>query len=216
MVSGVTPGRAVPPKPARGPSVKRGEVTRQAVVERAAELASRIGLESLTIGRLAADLGLSKSGLFGHFQSKEALQVQVLEHAAARFVDAVIRPALAAPRGEPRVRALFEHWCVWPEKSGMEGGCFFVAAVAELDDQPGPPREVLVRHQQDWLDLIGNVFRTAVAERHFRATVDPEQLAVELYGIMLAYHFTARLLRDPKALDRARAAFESLVARSRA
>jgi AcrR family transcriptional regulator len=195
--------------------MKRGQVTKNAVVERGAELASRIGLEALTIQRLADDLGLSKSGLFGHFRSKETLQVQVLEHAAERFVEAVVKPSLAAPRGELRVRAMFQNWLAWPDKSGMEGGCFFVAAAVELDDQPGPARDVLVRQQRDWLDTIATVVRTALKEGHFRPSVDPEQVAFEMWGIMLSFHFNARLLGDAKALQRAQTAFEALLAAAR-
>lgn len=196
--------------------MRKGDATRQGILAHAAGLASQLGLDGLTIGRLAEDLELSKSGLFAHFRSKEALQLQVLEHAAARFTEVVLRPALAAPRGEPRLRAVFERWRRWPKESGMPGGCFFVQAAVELDDQPGPVRDLLVRQQKDWLDAIATVVRSGVAEGHFRRDVDPEQVAHELHGIMLGWHHAARLLRDPKAEARARAAFEALVARARA
>jgi len=195
--------------------MRKGDLTRQSILAHAAGLASRVGLEGLTIGRLADDLDLSKSGLFAHFRSKEALQMKVLEHAATRFTEVVIRPALAAPRGEPRLRALFERWRRWPKESGMPGGCFFVQAAAELDDQPGPARDLLVRQQKDWLDVIATVVRTAIAEGHFRKDVDPEQLAFDLYGVMLAWHHAARLLRDARAETRARAAFDGMVDRAR-
>ena len=195
--------------------MRKGDLTRQSILAHAAGLASRVGLEGLTIGRLADDLDLSKSGLFAHFRSKEALQMKVLEHAAARFTEVVIRPALAAPRGEPRLRALFERWRRWPKESGMPGGCFFVQAAAELDDQPGPARDLLVRQQKDWLDVIATVVRTAIAEGHFRKDVDPEQLAFDLYGVMLAWHHAARLLRDARAETRARDAFDGMVDRAR-
>jgi len=190
-------------------------MTRQTILEHASNLASRIGLEGLSIGRLAQDLNLSKSGLFAHFRSMEALQVKVLEHAAERFVAVVIKPALAAPRGEPRVRAVFERWRGWLKENDAHGGCFFVAAATELDDRPGPARDVLVRQQKDWLEVLANVARTAVNEGHFLKNVDPEQFAQELFGIMLAYHYTTRLLSDPKSEIRADSAFESLIARSR-
>src|SRR6185503_16467831 len=118
-----------------------------------------------------------------HFQSKTALQLQILEHARERFVRLVVEPALKAPRGEPRVRAIFERWMGWPAAAGLEGGCFFVAAATELDDRPGPARDVLVQQQRDWLEMIANVVRTAVAEGHFQKSVDPEQVAFEMYGI---------------------------------
>jgi AcrR family transcriptional regulator len=195
--------------------VGKGDERRQLILERAAQTASRLGLEGLTIGQLASDLGLSKSGLFAHFQSKEALQVQTLRHAAELFVDRVVRPALKAPRGERRLRALFERWLAWAEADVLKGGCLFVAAATELDDQEGPVRDELVRQQRDWLELIANVARTGIAEGDFRPGLDGEQLAYELYGVMLAYHHARRLLRDPRAPRRARDAFDALVEAAR-
>src|SRR5439155_2896695 len=166
-------------------SLRKGELTRQAIVEHAARMASLIGLEGLTIGALAEELKLSKSGLFAHFKSKEALQLQALEFGIGRFVDTVVRPALAAPRGEPRVRALFERWVDWPRASGL-AGCMFVALSTELDDRPGAVRERLVQSQRDWLDVIANCVRTGIAEGHFRKELDAVQVAHELYGSMLS------------------------------
>ena len=192
--------------------MRKGEATRDAILEHAVTLARRVGLEGLTIGRLADDLDLSKSGLFAHFRSKEALQVQVLDAAAARFVDVVLRPALVVARGEPRVRALFDHWLTWERRPG---GCVFVQAAADLDDRDGPARERLVQLQRDWLDAIATTVRGAIAEGHFRAAVDPVQFAHDLNGIILAYHHAARLLRDHGAQTRARASFEALVRAAR-
>src|SRR5690242_12974022 len=101
----------------------KGEQTRDSILERATVLASRLGLEGVSIGRLAGELGLSKSGLFAHFGSKEDLQVRTLDHAAERFTEVVVKPALAAGRGEPRVRALFERWLRWPQAVPQPGGC---------------------------------------------------------------------------------------------
>ena len=120
----------------------KGEATRVAVLDEATRLASQVGLGGLTIGSLATQTGLSKSGLFAHFRAKESLQVQVLEHAAAQFRDFVIVPALAAPRGEPRLRELFDRWLDWIG-NGLPGGCLFISASYEFDDQPGPVRDVL-------------------------------------------------------------------------
>jgi AcrR family transcriptional regulator len=190
--------------------LRKGALTRQAILEHAARMASRVGLEGLTIGALAEDLELSKSGLFAHFKSKEALQLQVLEFGIGRFVDTVIKPALSAPRGERRVRALFEQWMDWPKSSGL-AGCMFVALATELDDRPGPVRERLVQSQKDWLDVIANCVRTAVVEGDFQKDVDPEQFAHELYGIMLANHHAVRLLRDRRGVERTRRGFERLL-----
>lgn len=189
----------------------KGQTTRQTILEHAAELAGVVGLEGLTIGRLAAELHLSKSGLFAHFRSKEELQLQVLEAAAAHFTEVVVRPALAQRRGRTRLRALFDRWLEWDKAQAGRGGCIFVAAAIELDDRPGPVREQLVRLQRNWLDSIARVVRGAIAEGEFRPGTDPEQFAQDLYGIMLAFHHAARLLGDPRAEERARRAFEGLV-----
>src|SRR6266581_4249093 len=157
----------------RGEAIPKGEATRLAILDHAVRFASQVGLSGISIGRLAGDLGLSKSGLFAHFQSKETLQIQVLEAAADRFVKEVIRPALAQPRGEPRLRALFERWLAWAKSQKMPGGCLFVAAAVELDDRPGPVRDKLVRLQLEWLGVIANVVKTGVAERELRANIDP-------------------------------------------
>lgn len=193
---------------------RKGELTRQSILEKASSLASRVGLSGVTIGRLAEDLGLSKSGLFAHFRSKEALQEQVLQFASQRFIEAVARPAVSAPRGEPRVRALFESWLHWARTGTGRAGCVFVAASTEFDDQPGAVRDTLVRLQKDWLEFMAQAYRLAQAEGHFQGG-DAEQFAQDVHGTMLAYHHAARLLGDPKAEQRARAAFEALLSAAR-
>jgi len=191
--------------------VSKGQQTRTAILDESLQIASRIGFEALSIGQLAEQTGMSKSGLFAHFRSKEQLQLQTLDHSRQWFVDTVLRPALAAPRGEPRVRALFEHWLQW--ENVLEGGCIYVSASIEYDDRPGAMRDALVRNQQDWIDSIATVVRGAVAEGHFREDTDPDQFAFEFNGLTLAYHQTLRLMRDERALDHTRVAFEALVTR---
>lgn len=193
----------------------KGELTRQAILERATKMASRVGLEGVTIGRLSEELGLSKSGLFAHFGAKDALQVEILRYAADRFVQEVIRPALATPRGEPRLRALFERWLDWDRSRAVPGGCLFVAAATELDDRPGPARDELVRQQRDWMDCMATCFRSGLTEGQFRPEADPAQFAHDLNGLMLGYHHASRLLADPAAEARARASFEALLAAAR-
>lgn len=192
--------------------MSKGEETRQAILSRAFELATIHGISGLSIGRLAEEMNLSKSGLFAHFGSKEALEVAVVEEASRQFVQDVMVPALGKPRGEPRLRAMVENWLRW---GGRPGGCFFVAASAELDDKPGPQRDALVRAQKDWIDELAKAARIAVAESHFRADLDADQFAFELYSIMLGSHMFARFLRDPKSLARTRDSFERLVASAR-
>ncbi|MDP2315550.1 MAG: TetR/AcrR family transcriptional regulator [Pseudomonadota bacterium] len=193
----------------------KGDTTRQAILEHATTLATTVGLDGLSIGQLATDLGLSKSGLFAHFQSKEGLQLAVVETASDRFTDLVVRPGLKAPRGEPRVRALMERWVAWVAATGTPGGCFFVAASTELDDRPGPLRDAVVQRQRDWIDLLANSVRAAIAEGHFREDTDPEQLAFELWGFALGFHHHARLLGAPNAASRAHAAIDRLLVSAR-
>ena len=195
--------------------MSRGELTRKAILSRALSLASEVGLEGLTIGKLAAQTGLSKSGLFAHFDSKEALQEQVLDFAAARFVENVVRPGLAAAPGEGRLLALFESWLEWPKTDPLPGGCFFVSAATELDDRPGPLRDRLAEMQRRWLGVLSETVRGAVAEGQLRPDVDAEQFAHDVYGVMLAYHHAARLLRDPRAKARARSGVSALLAAAR-
>ncbi|MDB4967135.1 MAG: transcriptional regulator, TetR family [Myxococcales bacterium] len=194
----------------------KGEETRERIVERAFRLASRDGLNGLTVGTLAADLGLSKSGLFAHFGSKEELQVEVLRAAAEYFQDHVLKKGFVAPRGLPRLRKVFENWLSWVTDPSLPGGCVFVAASAELDDKPGRARDFLAATQKDLLTTLARTVRLGVDVGHLVAGTDCEQLAFEMYGIVLAFNHAHRLLRDPKALTRARRAFDRLVQSSKA
>ncbi len=192
--------------------VSKGDQTRQVVLDQAVEVARRLGLGGLTIGALAEQARLSKSGLFAHFRSKEALQLAVLEHARSGFEVAVGRPTVRAPRGEARVRELFDRWLAW---DSLPGGCPFIAAASELDDQPGPVRDRLVRDTRDLFDMISTVFRTGIAEGQFRADADADQFAQDFYGVILAFHHTQRLLSDEHAKERAHRALDALIAQVR-
>jgi AcrR family transcriptional regulator len=194
----------------------KGAQTKQAILNHALGLATRVGIEGLTIGRLADDLRMSKSGLIAHFQTKEALQVQVLQTGAHRFVEDVLRPALKAPRGEPRLRSLFEGFLAWEASPSLPGGCPLIAASTELDDRPGPARDYLVQTRRDLLDLLATTVRSAIDEGQFRRDLDPDQFAYDFWGAMLGYHHASRLMRDPRARARASAAFESLIRAARA
>jgi AcrR family transcriptional regulator len=193
----------------------KGAETRSRVLDRAVAMASSVGLERLSIGELARAAGLSKSGLFAHFASKEDLQLKVLETAADRFIATVVTPALKQPRGEPRVRALFDRWLQWEKDVSIPGGCIFIGVASELDDRPGAARDALVAAQRDWIATLATAARIAVDESHFRADLDTEQFAHDLYSIALAFHFFSRLIRDPEAEERAAAAFERLIATSK-
>jgi AcrR family transcriptional regulator len=193
--------------------VSKGQQTKEAILDEAVGIVSRVGFNALTIGGLAEQTRMSKSGLFAHFKSKEALQLETLERGRERFTDIVVRPTLAAPRGIARVRALLDHWLVW-ETEALQGGCIFVTASVEFDDQPGPMHDALVRNQRDWSEFIATVAGTAITEGDFRADLDTEQFAFTLLGLIYAFHHTARLLRDPLALSHVRQSFEQLLAAS--
>jgi AcrR family transcriptional regulator len=191
----------------------KGEETKQAIVDEALELVSTVGLEKLTIGALAGATGMSKSGLFAHFRSKEQLQLQVLAEARERFVEIVIAPALKKPRGEARLRAMFESTMKQWEHD-LPGGCIFHAVSAELDDQPGPARDYLVETQRDYADTLRRAAEIAIEEGQFRKDLDLDQFVFELGSITAAYHHFGRLLGDPNAEQRAHNMFEGLLARS--
>jgi AcrR family transcriptional regulator len=191
----------------------KGEDTRVAILDQAVDVARVVGLGGLTIGSLAERTQLSKSGLFTHFRSKESLQLAVLEHARGDFETVVVRPALRAARGEPRLRELFARWLEWDARPG---GCPFAAAAFEFDDQPGRVRDRLAADQHDMFDMIATMVRAGVAEGHFRADFDPEQFAQDLNGVILGCLFARKLLGEARAEERAHRAFEALLADARA
>ncbi len=193
----------------------KGRRTRSAILDTALAEASTVGLAGISIGGLARKMELSKSGLFAHFGSKADLQLQILATARDRFVDSVIAPALRLPRGEPRIRGLFENWLEWSQASFLPGGCPFIASANELDDVPGPLRDFLVDSQRDWLETLATAARIAVDEGHLAEDLDVYQFAYEFYSLILAYHHFHRLLEDPNTERRCRRAFDLLIERSR-
>ena len=195
--------------------MSKGDGTRTRILDQAIAVASVDGITGLTLGRLAESVGMSKSGLFAHFRSKEELQLQVLDEAIARFQARVVAPALRAPRGEARVRALFERWLAWADDPAMPGGCLFLQASAELDEQPGPPRDRLVAAQREWRAFLADAARRAVEVGDFRADLDPELFAFQLKALVLARHDAARLLDDPAADAAALRALDALLATAR-
>jgi AcrR family transcriptional regulator len=165
----------------------KGAQTREAILDEAVQLASVAGLEGLTIGTLAHAVGLSKSGLFAHFRSKEQLQLAVLEHAVARFIEVVVAPALRSPRGEARLRALFEGWLSW-ERDVLRGGCVIQAGADEFDDRPGPVHDYLASNQRDLLDTLTEIVRAGAEVGAFSTGRDPRSTAFEVVGLLVAYH----------------------------
>ena len=191
--------------------MRKGERTKTLILDDALAFAGEVGIEGLSIGSLAGRVGLSKSGLFAHFGSKEDLQLATLRHGQQRFEATVFRPALAVPRGLPRLHALFENWLDWIARVAQPGGCVLLAAAMEYDDRPGLLRDALVAGQRELRGAVAKAVRLAIQEGHLRADTDPWQLAFEVMGILLAAHHDLGLLEDSRALDRARAAFARLI-----
>ncbi|HLU28728.1 MAG TPA: TetR/AcrR family transcriptional regulator [Glycomyces sp.] len=188
--------------------MRKGELTRQAILDVAVRKARYSGLSGLTIGSLAAAAEMSKSGVYAHFKSKEALQRACMERNAEQFIDEVIRPALAKPRGVARLQAIVEHWMSW---YAHPGGCLFLAAATEFDDLPGALRDLMVAQQRDMLDSLARIAATAVAEGEFPEDTDVFQVSQEVFGILLSYNWMKRILRYPDAAERAWAAFNRLI-----
>jgi AcrR family transcriptional regulator len=178
--------------------------TRAAILDRAVDLASVEGLEGLTIGRLAIELEMSKSGVFRHFGSKEELQLATVAEASERFVDAVVEPALDQAEGAPRLRALCDGHISHLERQDYSGGCFWGATMSEFDDRPGPVRDAIRAAMGAWAGALADQARVAGVE-------DPDQLAFELVSIAQGANSTFRLFGDREAFAHARRSFERLL-----
>jgi AcrR family transcriptional regulator len=198
---------------ASGNAETKGERTRAAILDEALRLVSKAGLDGLTIGTLADATGMSKSGLFAHFGSREELLLKVLEHGQQEFVELVVKPALGRPRGAQRLRAMFVNWLDWTESAELPGGCPMIGGATEFDDKPGPVREMLATGQRAWIDTLKRAVRQAIDEGQLRDDTDPEQIAFEMFGVALVVHHHRRLLGYQKARERALAAFDALLER---
>lgn len=194
--------------------MQKGNRTREEILSRAFELASIDGLEGLSIGSLAAAVGMSKSGLFAHFKSKENLQCSVIDWTAERFTREVLAPALMEPRGVARIKAFFKNWITWHRSSTKPGGCVMIAACSEFDDRPGAVQTLLLKYQRELVETLSRMAAGAVEQGQFAAEVKPEQFAFELYGAMLGFHHYSRLLQDQQAIKKLQYAVDDLVQRS--
>jgi AcrR family transcriptional regulator len=186
---------------------RRGNQTRESILQAAADIASVHGLDGLTIGRLATELGMSKSGLFAHFGSKEELQLATIDAASRRFVDRVIRPSRHLPRGRERLEALLGDWLGYLRDEVFEGGCFFHTIKAEFDSRAeGPVRDRVIEYTQQFYGLLIRETRKAQEAGDLDPSGDAEQLAFEVDALGSAANQHFQLMRDPSAFDRARAA----------
>ncbi|MDP2820512.1 MAG: TetR/AcrR family transcriptional regulator [Polaromonas sp.] len=192
--------------------MQKGQQTKAAIVDAALGLATQIGLEGLSIGALAEVMGMSKSGVFAHFGSREELQISVIREYFARFEEEVFYPALKEARGLPRVQALFGNWMKRVAVE-LQSGCIFISGAVEFDDRPGPVRDALATSVQTWLAAMYRAVELAKEAGHLRADADERQIAFEIHGLILALHYEARFLKTPGSIERTLQAFQSILAR---
>jgi AcrR family transcriptional regulator len=187
----------------------KGMRSRAAVLERSVQMASRDGLEGLTIGELAADLQVHKSSVFALFGSKEELQLATLAAARRILIEHVIAPALASEEGLPRLIAIGQAWCYYLASSVFAGGCFLCAASTEMDGRPGPVRDAVAAVMREWIAVLSANIKAAMAAGELRADLDPAAMAFRLNALGMAANWQRQLLDDPSGIDHALAAWQA-------
>ena len=192
--------------------IRKGEQTRAAILDAALQCASREGLEGLTIGILADRMGMSKSGVFAHFGSREDLQIEVLRLYHQQFEQEVFYPSLHEPRGLPRLEALFANWMTRVAVE-IQSGCIFISGAVEFDDRPGVVRDALSTSVKTWLSAMHRVVMQAQEEGHLSAQADAQQMSFEIHGLILALHYEARFLNNPGSMARANTGFAYILSR---
>ena len=193
-------------------AMQKGQQTKVTLIEAALGLATQIGLEGLSIGAIAEVTQMSKSGVFAHFGSREELQMSVIREYFSRFEQEIFYPALQAERGLPRVRALFGNWMKRVAVE-IQSGCIFISGAVEFDDRPGPVRDALANSVQTWLQALNRAIEQAQECGQLQAAADPQQIAFEIHGLILALHYEARFLKNPGSLERANTAFANILVR---
>lgn len=188
--------------------------TRERILEEGLALMSQSGLSGVTLGVLAGQVGMSKSGLFAHFKSKEEVQIGLLRHMAEFAQAAVVAPAMHAEPGLPRLKSLVRHWFGWAQRAGLPGGCPVAAGLFEFDDVEGAVRNQILAMESEWRALLQQPVREAIERGHFRRDLDVDQFVWELCGIYLSHHAAHRFFRAKDADRRAATAFEALIARA--
>ena len=191
----------------------KGEETRAAILDAAVQHAGIEGFDALTIGTLATKTGLSKSGLFAHFGSKEELQIATLDEAVRRYTEVAFMPSLKAPRGLKRLTAMFDNWLHWTESCGLKA-CPMMSASTEFDDKPGAMHDAIAQHMQRFNQELMRSVQTAIDTGELTADTDPEQFAFELFGIIASCYRSRNLFKDSNANQRAQQAFKRLISSS--
>lgn len=192
--------------------MQKGQQTKTAIIDVALSLATQMGLEGLTIGAVAEMAGMSKSGVFAHFGSREELQISVIREYHHRFEQEVFYPVLLLPRGLPRLRALFANW-MQRTSAEIDSGCLYISGAAEFDDRPGPVRDALASSVQTWMDALHRAVRMSVEQGDLDGQTDAAQMAFEIHGLILACHYEARFLKSKTALSLAQRSFEHILRR---
>lgn len=190
--------------------MRKGEQTRAAILEAALDLASRDGLEGLTIGLLAERMRMSKSGVFAHFGSREDLQIAVIQEYHRRFEEEVFYPSIKEPRGLPRLSAMFHRW-IERHSREIASGCIYISGAVEYDDRPGPIRDELVQMIDAWRRALERAAHQAVLEGHLKPDTDCAQIVYEMRALIFVLHHDARLLKREDAIARTERAFERLI-----
>ena len=188
----------------------KGRQTRSAILDAALALASQMGLEGLSIGALAEVTQMSKSGVFAHFGSREELQISVVREYHAKFEAEIFEPSVKAPRGLPRLRAMYDRWFKRVSVE-IDAGCIYISGAVEFDDRTGPVRDALVGSVKTWLAAMHRAVISAKEEGHLRPDVDADQMLFEIHGLILGLHYEARFLKNPGSLDRANAGFDNIL-----
>lgn len=181
------------------PESKKGSATKSMILQVALDIASKSGLEGITIGHLADSVGMSKSGVFAHFGSREELQIEVIRKYYEYFSEIVFTPALAKPKGLPRLRHMIDAWLKISVGKNTSS-CFFIAGAAEFDDRPGIVRDELVRSVEDWRSALLRAIKESIAAGHLKKTVVPQEMLFHIYSIVLGAHHDSRFLENPKSL----------------
>lgn len=195
-----------------GSTLQKGQQTKMAILDAALNLATKMGLEGLSIGALAEATHMSKSGVFAHFGSREELQISVVHEYFVRFEREVFYPAMTKPRGLPRVQALFSNWMKLVAVE-IQSGCIFISGAVEFDDRTGPVRDALSASVQIWLNALHRAVLSAKEHGHLAADTDAHQMSFEIHGLILALHYEARFLKNPGSIERANKGFSNVLAR---
>lgn len=194
----------------------RGQDTKKQILEEAMKIASTHGIQGITIGELAKKVGMSKSGLFAHFDNKDNLQLEILKMASEHFVESVLKPAFVIEKGIPRIEAMFNNWLIFlNDDSTLPGGSIFISASFELDDRPGVLKDFVQKSQELLILNIEKAVQLAIECKHLKSNTNKSEFAWKLYSFVLGYHHFKRMLHNPKAKELIKNAFKELIEKNK-